>query len=110
MTGLILGLLFGTGLFCVWWSFWVRDEDPDRTPEPPKLMRVLRDDLVQAGYPTVTARTLLVGCTVAFLLVFLLVYAVVGVPAIGALLRAHGGLGSLCTRADARPQAPQPPA
>jgi tight adherence protein B len=83
VTGVVPGLVLGTGLFCVWWSFWVRDEDPDRTPEPPKLMRVLRDELVQAGYPTVTARTLLVGCSVAFLLVFLLVYAVVGVPAIG---------------------------
>jgi tight adherence protein B len=83
VTGVGPGLVLGTGLFCVRWSFWVRDEDPDRTPEPPKLMRVLRDELVQAGYPTVTARTLLVGCSVAFLLVFLLVYAVVGVPAIG---------------------------
>lgn len=83
MTGIVLGLLFGTGLFCIWWSFWVRDEDPNRQSEPPKLIRVLTDDLVQAGYPTVTPRTLLVGCTAAFLLVFLFVYAVVGVPAIG---------------------------
>ncbi|MEO7268053.1 MAG: type II secretion system F family protein [Knoellia sp.] len=83
MTGVILGLLFGTGLFCIWWSFWARDENPDRQAEPPKIIRVLRDDLVQAGYPTVTPRALLVGCTAAFLLVFLFVYAVVGVPAIG---------------------------
>ncbi len=83
MTGVVLGLLFGTGLFCIWWSFWVRDEDPDRVSESPKLIRILRDDLVQAGYPTVTPRALLVGCSAAFLLVFLFVYAVVGVPAIG---------------------------
>ena len=82
MTGIVLGLLFGTGLFCIWWSFWPREEDPSRQSEPPKLIRVLRDDLVQAGYPTVTPRTLLVGCAAAFLLVFLFVYAVVGVPAI----------------------------
>ncbi|WP_353953119.1 type II secretion system F family protein [Knoellia sp. S7-12] len=83
MTGIVLGLLFGTGLFCIWWSFWVREEDPNRRSEPPKLIRVLKDDLVQAGYATITPRMLLVGCSAAFLLVFLLVYAVVGVPAIG---------------------------
>lgn len=83
MTGIVLGLLFGTGLFCIWWSFWVREEDPDRQAEPPALIRRLHDELVQAGYPTITPRMLLVGCSAAFLLVFLLVYAVVGVPAIG---------------------------
>lgn len=82
MTGVVVGLLFGTGLFCIWWSFWVREADPDRRPEPPLLVRRLRDDLVQAGYPTISPRTLLVGCSLAFLLVFLFVYAVVGVPAI----------------------------
>ncbi|KRE41983.1 type II secretion system F family protein [Knoellia sp. Soil729] len=105
MTGIILGLLFGTGLFCIWWSCWVREEDPERTSEPPKLMRVLRDELVQAGYPSVTARTLLVGCSVAFLLVFLLVYAVVGVPAIGlcfALMAAWGPYALVRMRARKR--------
>ncbi|MFC7489416.1 MULTISPECIES: type II secretion system F family protein [unclassified Knoellia] len=83
MTGIVVGLLLGTGLFCIWWSFWPRDENPSRQPEPPTLIRVLRDDLVQAGYPTVTPRMLLVGCGVAFTLVFLFVFAVVAVPAIG---------------------------
>lgn len=83
MTGIVLGLLFGTGLFCIWWSFWPRDDNPARQPEPPKLIRLLRDDLIQAGYPTISPRALLVGCAAAFLLVFLLVYAVVSVPAIG---------------------------
>ncbi|WP_436005368.1 type II secretion system F family protein [Knoellia sp. LjRoot47] len=82
MTGIVLGLLFGTGLFCIWWSFWEREADPERQQEPPLLVRRLRDDLVQAGYPTLSPRTLLVGCSAAFLLVFLFVYAVVGVPAI----------------------------
>jgi len=82
MTGLLVGLLFGTGLFLVWQSFWVREEGLDRRQEPPRLVRVLKDDLVQAGFPDVTPRTLLVGCAAAFTLVFLFVYAVVGVPAI----------------------------
>ncbi|PRY62842.1 tight adherence protein B [Knoellia remsis] len=79
MTGVVLGLVFGTGLFLIWWSFWVREQDPDRTKEPPRLIRVLRDELVQAGFASTSARTLLLGCAAAFVLVFLLVYAVVGV-------------------------------
>lgn len=82
MTGIVLGLLLGTGLFCIWWSFWAREEDPHRRAEPPALVRRLRDDLVQAGYPSITPRALLVGCGAAFALVFLFVYAVVGVPMI----------------------------
>ena len=61
MTGLLVGLLFGTGLFLIWQSFWVREEGLDRRQESPRLLRVLKDDLVQAGFPDVTPRTLLVG-------------------------------------------------
>ncbi|MFW5468900.1 type II secretion system F family protein [Knoellia sp. CPCC 206435] len=81
MTGVVIGLMFGTGLFLIWWSFWAR-EAVTRQSEPPALVRALRDDLVQAGFASVTPRALLVGCVAAFLLVLLLVYAVVGVPAI----------------------------
>ena len=105
MTGIVLGLVFGTGLFCIWWSFWVREADPHRQPEPPALIRRLRDDLVQAGYPTLTPRTLLVGCSAAFLLVFLFVYAVVGVPAIAfcfALMAAWGPYALVRMRARRR--------
>jgi len=105
VTGIVLGLVFGTGLFCIWWSFWVREADPHRQPEPPALIRRLRDDLVQAGYPTLTPRTLLVGCSAAFLLVFLFVYAVVGVPAIAfcfALMAAWGPYALVRMRARRR--------
>jgi len=105
VTGVVVGLLFGTGLFCIWWSFWVREPDPDRRPEPLLLVRRLRDDLVQAGYPTITPRTLLVGCSLAFLLVLLFVYAVVGVPAIAicfALMAAWGPYALVRMRARQR--------
>lgn len=105
MTGIVLGLLFGTGLFCIWWSFWARDVDPDRQSEPPALIRRLRDDLVQAGYPSITPRALLVGCGAAFALVFLFVYAVVGVPAIAlcfALMAAWGPYALVRMRARQR--------
>lgn len=105
MTGFVLGLLLGTGLFCIWWSFWVREADPSGVAEPSALIRVLRDELVQAGYPTITPRMLLVGCTIAFSLVFLLVYAVVGVPAIAlcfALMAAWGPYALVRMRARQR--------
>ncbi|KGN34844.1 type II secretion system protein F [Knoellia sinensis KCTC 19936] len=105
MTGLFVGLLFGTGLFCVWWSFWAREEDPDRVKEPPALIRRLRDELIQAGYPTITPKALLVGCAGAFTLVFLFVYAVVGVPAIAvcfALMAAWGPYAVVRMRARQR--------
>jgi tight adherence protein B len=90
VTGVAVGLMFGTGLFLIWWSFWVREEVPRRS-EPPRLVRVLRDDLVQAGLASVTPRALLVGCGAAFILVLLFVYAVVGVPAIGFCFAAMAG-------------------
>lgn len=90
MTGVVVGLMFGTGLFLVWWSFWER-EDPDRRREAPALVRGLRDDLVQAGFASMTPRALLVGCLAAFLLVLLFVYAVVGVPAIGVCFAVMAG-------------------
>lgn len=105
MTGIVIGLLFGTGLFCVWWSFWVREPAPERGPEPPVIVRRLRDDLVQAGYPTIAPRTLVVGCALAFLLVLLFVYAVVGVPAIAvcfALMAAWGPYALVRMRARRR--------
>lgn len=105
MTGIVIGLLFGTGLFCIWWSFWPREVDPERSSEPPALIRHLRDDLVQAGYASITPRMLLVGCALAFLLVFLFVYAVVSVPAIAfcfAVMAAWGPYALVRMRARAR--------
>lgn len=105
MTGIVLGLVLGTGLFCIWWSFWVREEDPEQQSEPLALVRRLSDDLVQAGYPTISPRMLLVGCGVAFALVLLFVYAVVGVPAIGfcfALMAAWGPYAVVRMRARRR--------
>lgn len=74
MAGVVLGLLLGCGLFCVWWSAWV--------PSPPReaarratLGDRLHDELVQAGYESTGPRTLLSACVIAFVLVTLLVYA-----------------------------------
>lgn len=63
MGGAVVGLLFGAGASCVWWSFWPRAARV-RTPAAWRLR--LRDDLVQAGFPTVTpARLFAVAVGVA---------------------------------------------
>ena len=74
MTGIVVGLLLGCGLFCLWWSAWVpqpKQSGPRRT----SLMDRLRDELVQAGYQSVGPRSLVVACLMAFVVVGLLVLA-----------------------------------
>jgi tight adherence protein B len=80
--GVVIGLVFGTGLFCVWWSCW--------TPSPPRPHRTggaaerMRDTMAQAGLATVSPRALAVCCAGLGVTVFLGVLAVCGVPAIAA--------------------------
>jgi len=71
MTGVGVGLVLGVGLFCIWWSFWPRQE-PSGKPRKTGLTTRLSDELAQAGYDTVTPRGLLGACVLAFVLVFLL--------------------------------------
>jgi tight adherence protein B len=68
--GVGLGLVLGIGLFCIWWSFWPRQES---TGKPSRLGLVdrLSDELAQAGYDAVTPRSLLGACLIAFALIFL---------------------------------------
>ncbi|HET8601667.1 MAG TPA: type II secretion system F family protein [Segeticoccus sp.] len=79
MTGPLLGLLLGVGLFCIWWSFW------PRTPAPARARRItawdrLRDDLVQAGLHQMGVGSLLAMCLVVLVLVTVLFLALTQVP------------------------------
>jgi tight adherence protein B len=88
MTGLLLGLLLGVGLFLVWWSCWVPPEQPVvRTRRAGPLDR-LSDEIVQAGFQGLSVRTLLGAGVIAFLLVLALVQATVGVLPIAACFAA----------------------
>ncbi len=79
MTGLLVGLGAGTGLFLVWWSCWVPSPPtPERARGLGPLNR-LADDVVQAGFAGLGLRTLLGGCAMAALLVLALVHLTVGV-------------------------------
>lgn len=72
MIGVGVGLVLGVGLFCIWWSFWPRDE-PSASSVRRKvgLVSRLSDELAQAGFDAVTPRSLLGACVMAFGMVFL---------------------------------------
>ena len=70
MAGVGVGLLLGVGLFCVWWSFWPRQDSPAAPRKTGPVSR-LSDELAQAGFDTMTWRTLLGACAMAFVLTFL---------------------------------------
>ena len=74
MRGVIVGLLVGIGLFCIWWSFWPREEHKSEPRRPGPRAR-LQDDITQAGYTSVSPGNVLTAGVLAGLLVFALVQA-----------------------------------
>jgi tight adherence protein B len=50
MTGLLLGVLLGLGLFLVWWSCWVPSERPVKRAHRAGPLDRLSDEIVQAGF------------------------------------------------------------
>lgn len=91
MTGVLVGALLGVGLFLVWWSAWPREEAPAREPRESRVLRQLRDELAQAGYRGIGPVGLLVACGVAFVLIFLTITAVTGVPGIAVCFAVMAG-------------------
>jgi len=95
VTGLLLGLLLGCGLFCIWWSTWVPTERVPRGRRRPTLTDRLRDNLVQAGYESMGPRSLLVACVLAFGLVLLLLLATTSVAPVALCFAVMAGYGPL---------------
>ncbi|MEO7752590.1 MAG: type II secretion system F family protein [Terracoccus sp.] len=79
MSPLVVGLLLGAGVFCIYWSFWPQVPAADRSKRRPGIMLDLRDHLHQAGFSSVTPTNLVVGSTVLFALAFLAVVVLTGV-------------------------------
>ena len=80
MTGVLLGLGLGTGLFCLWWSTWPRTP---RAPRPPSARRLaLLDDLRQAGLEGLSPARLLLGSAALGVIVLLLVLGATSVTGI----------------------------
>jgi tight adherence protein B len=79
MTGLLLGLTFGVGIFLIWWSLWVPTPREARAVTRVGPLERLSDEIVQAGFTGLTVRTLIAACVIAFVLVLAFVQAAVGV-------------------------------
>lgn len=82
MTGTLLGLTFGLGLFCLWWSCWPRTEqrvDPDKVTAADRL----RDDLAQAGWARVSVPRLAMAGVLLGVLGGLVALGLTTVPALG---------------------------
>lgn len=103
MIGVALGLLLGTGLFCLWWSCWVPS-----AAAPERRLTVghgLRDQLVQAGYESVGPRALLSASVLVAALVGVVLLAVTDVPSVAAcfaLMAGYAPLGLVRWRARRR--------
>jgi tight adherence protein B len=69
VAGIGVGALLGAGVFCLWWSFWPRETR--RPSSRVGLSSRLSDQLAQAGFDTLTPRSLLAACLSAGSLVFL---------------------------------------
>jgi tight adherence protein B len=94
MTGILLGLLLGSGLFSIWWSAWVPQEGRVG-PHRVRLTDRLQDQLAQAGFESVGPRALLSAGALAFLLVGLLVLALTEVPSVAVSFAMMAGFGPL---------------
>ncbi|MDM8083812.1 type II secretion system F family protein [Cellulomonas cellasea] len=84
--GVVIGLLLGAGLCCVWWSWWA---PPRRSTAASDGWAVRTQDLlVQAGAPQVTPGALVTACTGLGALVLLIGVALTRSPAVAACFAA----------------------
>jgi tight adherence protein B len=105
MTGLLLGLTLGLGLFLIWWSVWVPAPRPAGLAARVGPLDRLSDEVVQAGFNGLSVRTLLASCVTTAFLVLALVQASVGVLPIAicfAAMAAYAPLGFVRRRARRR--------
>ena len=73
MSPSVVGLLFGAGVFCLYWSFWPKEDRPAGTGQRRRagFVAELRDHLHQAGYASVTPTNVMVGSMILFVVAFL---------------------------------------
>ncbi|MDC5697249.1 type II secretion system F family protein [Intrasporangium calvum] len=95
MSPLVVGLLFGAGVFCIYWSCWPQHTPTSEAPERrgPSFVEDLRDHLRQAGYPTVTPTNVFVASLCLFLVVFLLFMLATGVVPVALCFGGMAGAG-----------------
>lgn len=103
MSGALLGLVFGCGLACIWWSFWPRPEPSVRVSRRAVLLSGLHDDLVLSGIRGLGVPTLLALSAGAGLGVLVLGAALTRTPAIAVAFAVMAALAPVAyVRARAR--------
>jgi tight adherence protein B len=101
---LVIGLVLGAGVFCIYWSFWPPG-DGVKVARRGGFAAQLRDHLTQAGYPSVSPANLIVGSVillVAAFLVFTVLTRVVPIALCFGLMAAAGPISLVRMRARAR--------
>ncbi len=95
MTGLLIGLLLGLGLFCLWWSWW--PVQPRRITPNVRVGPLARlgDELAQAGYVSVTPGNVVTASVISFALVFLIFEASTRVAPVAVCFAAIAGYGPI---------------
>jgi tight adherence protein B len=83
----VLGVLFGTGLFLIWWSFWDQPETVKRRPRSSRLVDLLRS----AGIENVSGLGLVSTCLGLAAFVTLIFFAVTRSWPISACFGLFGG-------------------
>lgn len=102
MTGPLLGLVLGAGLFCIWWSCWPRTVG-QRHSGRRRLADSLRDDLVQSGAGSLTVGQLVLLCLLVGAAASVLVLALTRVLPVALAFGLIAGYGPLAlVRARAR--------
>jgi len=105
---LLVGLLAGLGLFLIWWSMWVPEEEPVQTGSRETAWTRLRDELVQAGFEQTGPGSLVAASLVAAIgsgLATLAVSNAVSVALCFALIAAYAPLALVRSRARKRRRA-----
>lgn len=91
MLPLLVGVLFGAGVFCIWWSFWPIEPRADRTRDG--LGERLTRELREAGFDTLRPGHLVVASLVGSVAVLLLSLSVSGSLTVSASFAAFAAAG-----------------
>ncbi|WP_446664664.1 type II secretion system F family protein [Flexivirga sp. B27] len=100
---IVLPLMFGAGLLCIWWSFWPQEESAGNSRS--SMRDQLNDEVVQSGLNGLTVSRLLWMCGGLGMFVLLIVMAATAVPAIAiafAAIAAYGPIAFVRGRARRR--------
>lgn len=101
---IVLPLMFGAGLLCIWWSFWPRDDSPRATSRH-SVRDQLNDEVVQSGLNGLTCARLMWMSGGLGGFVLLIVMAATAVPAIAvafAVIAAYAPIAFVRSRARRR--------